>query len=101
MRENVSAEFEWDSANECKSQLKHGVSKEEAEEVFRNRPVILPDIQHSQEEDRFQALGVTVQGRVIVIAFTVREGRLRVIMARDAHRKEAGIYLDLNNVNHD
>lgn len=86
--------FEWDSGNTRKNE-KHGVSASEAEQVFFNQPLLLlDDLKHSQEEPRFHALGRTHSGRPLHITFTLRGGgtSIRVISARDMHRKEKAIY---------
>jgi len=67
----------------------------EAEQVFFNTPVLLlPDPAQSQSEPRYHALGKTIDGRRSHITFTLRsEGKLiRVISARDMHRKERTHY---------
>ena len=67
----------------------------EAEQVFFNSPLlVLVDAKHSHVEARFHALGRSTEGRQIHIAFTLRdENRLiRVISARDMHRKERAVY---------
>lgn len=86
--------FEWDAGNERKNE-KHGVSMAEAEQVFFNAPLLLlEDVAHSQSEARFHALGQTDDGRQLHITFTLRRlGELvRVISARDMHRKERSVY---------
>jgi len=86
--------FEWDAGNNCKNQ-KHGVSAAEAEHIFFNKPIIVtPDVAHSPTEPRFRALGSTNEGRRLTVIFTIRSGNtlLRVISARDMHRKERAIY---------
>jgi len=86
--------FDWDNGN-ARTNEKHGVSMAEAEQVFFNAPLLLlSDGAHSQDEPRFHALGKTSQGRTLHITFTVRQSGLliRVISARDMHRKERAIY---------
>jgi len=84
--------FEWDKGNEQKN-VKHGVAPAEAEQVFLNEPlVVLDDLKHSGNEQRFHALGQTTDGRLLHITFTIRTSRVRVISARDMHRKERAIY---------
>jgi uncharacterized protein len=84
--------FEWDSGNEQKN-AKHGVTPAEAELVFLNEPlVVLDDPKHSDVEQRFHALGQTSEGRMLHISFTVRTSKIRIISARDMHRKEQIIY---------
>ena len=78
---------------------KHGVSQSEAEEVFFNQPLLLlEDALHSGQERRFHALGKTHAGRTLHISFTLREDDtlIRVISARDMHRKERSIYEQAN-----
>jgi hypothetical protein len=55
--------FEWDPGNWRKSELKHGVAAAEAEEVLLNHPVCQVDTRHSDDEQRYVALGVTNEGR--------------------------------------
>jgi len=86
--------FDWDAGNARKNE-KHGVSTAESEQVFFNQPLLLlADAKHSKQELRFHALGRTDGGRLLHITFTLREqfSRIRVISARDMHRKERGIY---------
>ena len=86
--------FDWDDGNARKNE-KHGVSTAEAEQVFFNSPLlVVADTKHSEREPRLHALGRTDEGRALHISFTLRgEGRrIRVISARDMHRKERSIY---------
>jgi uncharacterized protein len=86
--------FEWDEGNARKNE-QHGVSMAEAEQVFFNAPLlVLPDAKHSDTEPRLHALGKSHDGRRLHISFTLRDaGQLiRVISARDMHRKERVSY---------
>jgi uncharacterized protein len=86
--------FEWDEGNARKNE-QHGVSMAEAEQVFFNSPLlVLPDESHSETELRFHALGKTNDRRLLHITFTLRDADqfIRVISARDMHRKERAIY---------
>ena len=90
---NISG-FEWDEGNARKNE-KHGVSMAEAEQLFFNAPLLLlDDAAHSQQEYRLHALGKTNEGRTLHITLTLRESNtlIRVISARDMHRKERAIY---------
>ncbi|MBV1914492.1 MAG: BrnT family toxin [Pseudomonadales bacterium] len=87
--------FEWDAGNERKSADKHGVSQAEAEQLFFNQPLlILADHKHSQIEPRYHALGTTDDARLLHITLTLRfeNTLIRVISARDMHRKERLAY---------
>jgi uncharacterized DUF497 family protein len=87
--------FDWDEGNSKKNQEKHQVSSAEAEQVFFNMPLLmLVDSVHSQKEARFHALGKTDGGRHLHISCTLRQGNtlIRVISARDMHKKERKAY---------
>ena len=87
--------FDWDEGNSRKSMSKHGVSQSEAEQVFFNEPlIVMDDTKHSGDERHWHALGKTNEDRTLHITFTMRDkGKaLRVISARDMHRKEWTIY---------
>lgn len=85
--------FDWDDGNARKN-AKHAVFMAEAEQVFFNDPLLLlVDTKHSQQELRYHALGKTDDGRAIHLTFTLRSSgtKIRVISARDMHRKERQI----------
>lgn len=87
--------FEWDAGNARKSENKHGVAQTEAEQVFANEPLLVKeDLVHSQNEQRWQALGKTHGNRLLHVTYTLRDnGKLiRVISARDMNRKERAFY---------
>jgi uncharacterized DUF497 family protein len=87
--------FDWGAGNARKSVDKHGVSQAEAEQVFFNEPLLaLEDERHSLAEPRFHALGRTNDGRRLHVTFTLRGSNslIRVISARDMHRKERAVY---------
>jgi len=87
--------FEWDVGNGRKSADKHDVTQSEAEEIFFNQPLLVStDDKHSQDEARYLALGRTNKGRTLTVVFTLRQGAtlIRVISARDQHRKERTLY---------
>lgn len=91
---NQISGFDWDAGNARKND-KHGVSMAQAEQVFFNAPLLLlEDASHSRQEPRLHALGKTDDGRTLHITLTLRQsGQLiRVISARDMHRKERVIY---------
>ena len=89
------AGFDWDDGNIRKSADKHDVSQAEAESIFFNDPlIVIGDAKHSETERRFNALGKTAQNRLLHITFTLRQNGtvVRVISARDIHRKERKAY---------
>lgn len=85
--------FEWDAGNSEKIWRRHGVRRNECEELFGERPLLLcEDLVHSRNETRHLALGQTRAGRRLLVVLTIRGKRLRVISARDMSRKERSIY---------
>jgi len=86
--------FDWDQGNVRKNE-KHNVSMAEAEQVFFNEPLlVLEDSKHSKKEPRFHALGKSDEKRQLHITFTLRQAgeKIRIISARDMHKKERVIY---------
>ncbi len=87
--------FEWDSGNEDKNWVRHGVRRSECEEIFACEPLlVLDDPRHSASERRYLALGGTRTGRWLFVSFTLRGERLRVISARDMSRRERRSYAE-------
>ena len=89
--------FEWDSAKAKANLLKHDVSFDEAATVFFDSDALDgPDELHSHAETRFRRLGKSVDGRVLMVAYTVRRAgsaeTIRVISARRASRRERVAY---------
>ena len=85
--------FEWDEANSQKNWERHGVTPEEAEEIFLEEPLVVRgDVRHSRTEKRYYALGQTSHGRLLFAAFTIRDKLIRVISCRDMNRNEAEVY---------
>jgi uncharacterized DUF497 family protein len=72
---------------------KHGISFTEAMTVFGDPlEVTNPDPDHSEGEVRFLSLECSGQGRLLVVAYREREGRIRLITAREASRGERRNY---------
>ena len=85
--------FDWDESNSQKNWDRHGVTPEEAEDIFFHDPLVVrSDVRHSGSERRYFALGQTGAERRLFVAFTVRRSRIRVISVRDMNRKETAIY---------
>lgn len=87
------AGFDWDSGNWPKCG-KHGVTKEEIEEIFYASLAVMPD--PHPDEPRMRAIGKTKAGRYIFLVFMFRliDGQtvLRPISARYMHQKEVDHY---------
>jgi len=86
--------FDWDQWNVQKNELKHGVSRLEAESAFYDpRHRLFEDQEHStSRERRYILFGRGLESRVLMVGFTLRANRVRVITARPASRRERKIY---------
>jgi uncharacterized DUF497 family protein len=86
-------EFEWDGAKASSNRAKHGISFEEALTVFDDPlAAIFDDEEHSDRETREILIGHSDQHRLIVVCFTERSERVRIISARPATRRERDDY---------
>ena len=88
-------EFEWSYAKARANIKKHGVSFEEAQSVFYDEYARqFDDEAHSNKEERFILLGMSIQSRVIVVCHCERASGdiIRIISARKATRKERKFY---------
>jgi hypothetical protein len=85
-------EFEWYPPKAIANLKKHHVSFDEAMTIFGDKlHLVFPDREHSYDEERFLAIGSSSQDRLIVLCFTERYPRLRLISARlaeDWERRE-------------
>lgn len=87
--------FEWDPHKDAINKRKHGISFEEAKTSFYDANArLIPDPDHSEEEDRFILLGFSERLRVLVVSHCYRKGSsvIRVISARKANKKEQELY---------
>ena len=85
--------FEWDKANKDKILAKHNITVEECEEAFQSEDIFIQsDELHSGSEDRYILIGRTKQLRPLFIVFTIRNNSVRVISARNMHKKEIKFY---------
>ncbi len=85
--------FVWDKSKAEGNLRKHGVGFEEAATIFRD-PLLLviPDLEHSQEEERWVALGKSVRDILLVVIHTENDYQIRIISARRAEPKERRDY---------
>jgi uncharacterized DUF497 family protein len=85
--------FEWDAAKALANFRKHGVSFEEAVTVFQDSLALIhDDPDHSTDEARAVLIGHSVQGRVLLVSYTDRRRRIRLISAREVTRRERRKY---------
>lgn len=90
--------FEWDHGNDIKNWKRHQVTQAEAEQVFLNRPVLVTEtMKAGLDELRYAALGVCNSGKALMIVFTIRDNKIRVISARAMSKKERQVYAQVEN----
>ena len=90
-------EFEWDIQKEKANIRKHKISFKEAIFVFSDQNALtIPDVNHSDFEDRWVTLGFIPKGQIILVIHTHRirnlENTIRIISARKATKKEMTQY---------
>lgn len=87
--------FEWDARKAAANLRKHGVSFFEAVEVFHDDfASTVPNPDHSEDEFRYLAFGVTLASRYLVVSYTERGDTLRIISARTMTPSERKAYED-------
>jgi len=85
--------FEWDEKKARGNLKKHGVSFTEAVSVFRDPlSITVADPMHSESEYRFLDIGISDQGRLLVVSYTERASRIRIISSRQALPTERRAY---------
>jgi uncharacterized DUF497 family protein len=84
----------WDEAKNLANQRKHGISFEQAEELFASGSDYLEvfDEAHSESEDRFIAIGPINRGLVLIVWTELDDGTIRIISARWASEGEQALY---------
>lgn len=86
-------EFEWDSKKAATHVRKHRVTFAEAATVFGNPlAVTFPDPDHWDDEDREITIGHSARRRVLIVSYTERDDRVRIISARRATKTERDLY---------
>ena len=91
--------FEWDPKKSASNRKKHGISFEEAKSVFTDQFArLIADPDHSDNEDRFILLGVSIHSRLLVVCHCVRTiNSIRIISARKADKQERNLYEEFNH----
>jgi uncharacterized protein len=75
-------QFEWDPAKAEENSKKHGVGFAEASTVFGDPlEITIPDPDHSEGEARFLSVGLSAGNRLLVVSYTERDGKIRIIHA--------------------
>ena len=86
-------EFEWDHEKDSINQKKHNVSFEEAKTVFGDQfSITINDPKHSLNEQRYIDIGLSDKLRLLVVVYTERGNKIRLISSRKATSQERKIY---------
>ena len=89
----MNLRFEWDEMKAVANARKHGLSFEEATTIFSDpNTITIFDVEHLDEEDRFIDIGLSASGRILVVVYTERGTRIRVISCRKATPAERRQY---------
>jgi uncharacterized DUF497 family protein len=83
-------DFEWDADKAAANAIKHGVTFEEAVTVFLDLDYLL--VRDAVEAERFLAIGMSSQARVLFVVHCERGEKIRIISARRATRRECDAY---------
>jgi uncharacterized DUF497 family protein len=88
----VENRWEWDPDKAKQNRQKHGVDFADAIGVFYDEQAIWAEDEDSEEEQRFRKIGTDFLGRLLVVIYTYRGEKIRLISARKATKKETGQY---------
>ena len=89
----MNLRFEWDEMKAVATARKHGLSFEEATTIFSDpNTITIFDVEHLDEEDRFIDIGLSASGRILVVVYTERGTRIRVVSCRKATPAERRQY---------
>jgi uncharacterized DUF497 family protein len=93
MYRRVDYFIEWSESKSRSNQKKHSVSFEEAATVFLDLlEITISDPDHSITERRFLSIGASLTGRLLVVSYTERADRIRIISARKPTKTERRSY---------
>lgn len=94
-REYVMRRITWNPVKAAENLRKHGVSFEEATQVFSD-PLRATenDETHSNDEDRYTSFGATAAGKVLFLVYTIQDEKVHLISARLTTRSERRCYMD-------
>ncbi|MGB4362068.1 MAG: BrnT family toxin [Rhodoferax sp.] len=85
-------QFEFDAVKAASNLKKHRISFSDAEAVFYDDRALTMEDPDAQGEQRFLTIDLDALGRVLVVCYTEREERMRIISARKAEKPEVKNY---------
>ena len=91
----MGLKFEWHKKKAAQNLRKHNVSFDEAKTVFDDEMFIsVVDEEHSDDEERYITIGMSFLARLLMVAHTDREKRIRIVSARKATKHEEDFYTE-------
>jgi uncharacterized DUF497 family protein len=85
-------EFEWDERKARLNLRKHRVDFADAATTFQDDQAVTVAEDDQGDEERYVTIGMDLLGRVLVVAYTMRNARIRIISARRATKREREEY---------
>ena len=84
---------DWDPRKALSNIRRRGIGFDEAATALDDwRQITVEDLDHSRHEQRWRTIGLSDQGRLLVVTWTIRQGKVRVISARRAMKREQHAY---------
>jgi uncharacterized DUF497 family protein len=84
--------YQWDPDKALTNRQKHGIEFADAIGVFEDQQALTIEDFDSEGEQRFITLGLDFLGRLLVVAYTYRGQKIRIISARRATKREIKNY---------
>ena len=81
----TSSVYDWDEANEEHIAL-HGLEPEEVEEAMEDPERVSFSAYNTASERRYSTIGATHGGRILRVIYTIRNGKVLIVTARDAKK---------------
>ena len=94
--------FDWDPNKAKTNRKKHNIDFEQASTIFLDpRMISIFDTEHSEDEDRWDTIGIDSNGIILVVVHTFRQVdsdycKIRIVSARKATKKESKQYREEN-----
>jgi uncharacterized protein len=93
----MQREFEWDEIKANENLHKHKLGFEEAVTVFSDpNSITIFDPDHSTKENRYLDIGMSCKGRVLIVVYTERREKIRIISCRKEMAAERSQYEKIN-----
>lgn len=89
---DVRVSFEWDPVKAASNAVKHGVEFADAVAVFDDGSAVTIADDDAEDEERWITIGVDAFQRLLVVVYTWRGTKIRLISARKATRREQANY---------